>query len=498
VSAPAAVQAQPAEVFARAREGAAALRRLTVAERLARLAALRAVVLARREEVVDRVVRDTGKSRTDALVSEVFGVLDNLAWLEKHAPAALADERVATPIALTGKKSRIFYEPLGTVLVIAPWNYPFYQALVPICCAVAAGNAVVHKPSEWTPLTGLVEDLLAQAGFPPEWVQVVYGDGAVGAELLAQRPDKVLFTGSTRTGRAVLKAAAQGLVPVELELGGKDAMIVFDDVDVTRAAAGAAWGGLTTSGQSCTSVERLYVQDGVYDGFLAELVEVARAVRTSDADDADLGAMTTPFQVEVVARHVADAKAKGAVFHTGGDWDGRSPLIPPMVVDHLTDDMLLMTEETFGPLLPLQRFGTEQEALALANDSEFGLTASVWTADGGRADRVARALRVGGVSINNVMATEANPGLPFGGLGSSGFGRYKGVHGLRGLCTVKSVLVDRNSGKVEANWFPYTAEKYRLFTDLITSLFGTRRSLPRFAVTGLRLERHAQRAARRG
>jgi aldehyde dehydrogenase (NAD+) len=404
---------------------------------------------------------------------------------------------VPTPIALMGKKSRLFYEPLGAVLVIAPWNYPLYQALVPIASAFVAGNTVVHKPSEWTPLTGLVEDLLAEAGFAPGWVEVVYGDGAVGAELVAQRPDKVFFTGSTRTGRAVLRAAADGLVPVELELGSKDPMVVFDDADVTRAAAGAAWGGLTTSGQSCTSVERLYVQDGLYDGFLAELVRVARSIRVEDAPDADLGAMTTPFQVEIVARQVADAKAKGAVFHTGGDWDGRDPFVPPMVVDHLTDDMLLVTEETFGPVLPLRRFATEDEAVALANSSEFGLTASVWTADLARADRVARALQVGGVSVNNVMATEANPGLPFGGVKSSGFGRYKGVHGLRSFCNVKSVLVDKNSATIEANWFPYTPDKHRLFGALMEGLFGDRRSLVRFAAAGLRLERHAQQAARR-
>lgn len=487
----------PSEAFARARAAAVSLRRLTVEQRVERLAALRRVVLARREEVVDRITAETGKSRTDALVSEVYGVLDNLAWLEKYAARALADEKVPTPIALMGKKSRVLYEPLGTVLVIAPWNYPFYQALVPITSAVVAGSTVVHKPSEWTPLTGLVEDLLDEAGFAPGWVQVVYGDGRVGAELVAQRPDKVFFTGSTRTGRAVLATAAEGLVPVELELGGKDAMIVFDDVDVVRAAAGAAWGGLTVTGQSCTSVERLYVQEGVYDAFRDELVQVASRLRQAfpDPGDADLGAMTTDFQVEIVARQLADARAKGAVVHTGGEWDGRSRLVPPVVVDHLTDDMLVVTEETFGPVLALRSFRTEEEAVALANASEHGLTASVWTADQQRADRVARALEVGGVSVNNVMATEANPGLPFGGVKSSGFGRYKGVYGLRAFCNVKSVLVDRNSGKVEANWYPYTAEKYRLFTSLMTALFGERRSLVRFAAAGLRLERHAQRAA---
>lgn len=486
-------------LFERAHQGALSLRQLTVAQRLTRIAALRAVVLARREEIVDRITQDTGKSRADALISEVYGVLDNLAYLEKHAPGALADRKVPTPIALMGKSSRLWFEPLGTVLVIAPWNYPFYQALAPITCAFVAGNTVVHKPSEWTPLTGLVEELLAEAGFAPNWVQVAYGDGRVGAELLAQRPGKVFFTGSTRTGRAVLQAAAPLLVPAELELGGKDAMIVFDDVNIGRATAGAAWGGLTTTGQSCTSVERIYVQEGIYSAFRDGLVRVVEGLTQAaqGAGDADLGAMTTDFQVEIVARQVADAKDKGAVFHTGGEWDGRSRLIPPMVVDNLRDDMLLVTEETFGPLLPLRPFRTEDEAVQLANDSEFGLTASVWTHDMERATRVGRALAVGGVSINNVMGTEANPALPFGGTKDSGFGRYKGEQGLHAFCNVKSVLIDKDSSKAEANWYPYSAEKYRLFTELMLSLFGEQRArLVRFGLAGLRLEGYQKRASR--
>jgi acyl-CoA reductase-like NAD-dependent aldehyde dehydrogenase len=500
-AAPSADATTAAQYVQRARQGSQSLRRLSLPERLHHIALLREVILRRREEIIERIQRDTGKSRSDALISEIFGVLDNLAWLEAHAPKALADRKQPTPLALMGKTSWTWYEPLGTILIISPWNYPFYQAIVPITCAVAAGNTVLYKPSEWTPLEGLVEDVVAEAQFAPNWVQVVYGDGAAGAALVEQRPDKIFFTGSTRTGRRILAQAAPHLIPVELELGGKDAMIVFDDVTIARAAAGAAWGALTTTGQSCTSVERLYVQRSIYGPFRDELVRQVRQLSqaTDRHGDADLGAMTTDFQVKIVAEQVADAKAKGAALLTGADWDGVSRMIPPMVVDKVTDDMALASQETFGPIIPLMPFDSEDEVIRRANDSEYGLTASVWTKDLTRAARVSRALTVGGVSVNNVMATEANPALPFGGVKNSGFGRYKGEHGLHAFCNVKSVLIDKDSAKIEANWYPYTTEKYRRFTALTVNLFGERgvKRLIKFALAGLKLERYSNQAAKK-
>jgi len=365
--------------FQKAKNAETELRKLTVKERIEKLTNLKKIVLERREWIIDKIQGDTGKSRSDALVSEIFGVLDHLSYLEKNAAKALADKSVSTPIELMGKKSKIYFEPLGTVLIISPWNYPFYQAVVPITAAFVAGNAVVYKPSEHTPLTGVVEELLKQAGFKEDWVKIVYGDGKTGAALIEQRPDKIMFTGSDRTGRKIMEQASKHLIPVELELGGKDPMIVFDDANIVRAAAGAVWGGLTNLGQSCTSVERIYVQQSIYNDFKAEIIKQVELIKqeTDKDGDADVGAMTLDFQVETIKNHLDDAKSKGAEILTGNEWDGKSKLIPPMVIDKVTPEMKVISEESFGPFLPLISYETEDEVIVFANDFEFGLSANV-------------------------------------------------------------------------------------------------------------------------
>ena len=482
-----------------ARAGARSFARLTLDERAQRIGVLRRAVLARRESIIDHIQSDTAKTRTDALLSEVLRVVDALDWLEHDGVTHLRDQAVRTPAERPGTQSYTSYEPFGTVLVIAPWDHPFYQALVPIASALLAGNTVIHKPSEWAPLEGLIESLLAEAGFAPHWAQVVYGTGKVAATLIDQRPDKIFFTGSTRTGEKVLAQAAASLVPVELALGGKDPMIVFDDVDIRRAAAGAAWGALTDAGQSSTSVERLYVQASIYETFMTALVgEVERIKQEIDTDgDADVGVMTTDAHVRVVAGHLADALAKGGVLLTGSDWNGVSRLVPPMVIAEATDDMRLVNHETYGPVIPLLRFETEDEVVRRANDSEYGLSASVWSHDLARAQRVARRLDCGSVSINNVMATQANPALPFGGRKRSGFGCIAGVAGLRSFCQVKSVVIDKDSSKIEANWYPYTREKYRMLAEMLIPRPspGLRMSARR-AWMRWKLRRHASRARR--
>lgn len=471
-----------------------------VSGRLHFISKLREVIINKREKIIDQIQTENGKSRSDALISEIFGVLDYLHWLEKNTAKALEDEAIPTPIALLGKKSKIFYEPLGTILIISPWNYPFYQAIVPIATAFATGNAVIYKPSELTPLKGLVEELLNDSGFKSEWVQIAYGDGVMGKELIDQRPDKIFFTGSVATGKKIMAQASEQLIPVELELGGKDPTIVFEDANLERAVRGVLWGALTCSGQSCTSVEQIYVHENIYDSFREKLLKEVAKVRVGvDSNgEGEIGQMTSEAQVQIVANQLSQALDKGAKLIFGQEWDRQSKMIPPLVLENITEDMDVMQEETFGPMLPLYKFRSEQDLIDTLNKSKYGLSASIWSKDKDRCLRVARALKTGNVSINNVMLTEGNPALPFGGVKDSGIGRYKGVFGLHGFCHMKSVIIDSNSSKVEVNWFPYTEKKYKSFDKMMVSLFsGGVKNFINFALTGMGLESYSDKIAKK-
>jgi acyl-CoA reductase-like NAD-dependent aldehyde dehydrogenase len=486
-------------VMAKARHAKKEINQLSVKERVNVVSALKELILLRKDEIIERIQRDTQKCMGDALISEIFSTVDYLHFLEKEAVKALQDETVKTPLALLGKKSQIYFESLGVMLIISPWNYPFYQAIVPIMTSFVCGNSTIYKPSEFTPLTGLVESLLEQAGVQPYWVQVCYGDGQMGSELIEARPNKIFFTGSVATGKKIMRLASDHLIPVELELGGKDPAIVFNDVNIKRAIAGLTWGSLTNNGQSCTSVERIYVQDEIYNQFKNAMIDSVNKIKqTVDKNaDSDIGFMTTPMQVAILKEQLRDALAKGATLYTGHEWDGESLHVPPMVMDGITLDMKIAKEESFGPFICLYSFETEAEVINFANDSDFGLAASVWSADKNRALRVARALECGNVSINNVMLTEGNPYLPFGGRKQSGIGSYKGIYGLKSFSQMKSIIIDGNSSKIEANWYPYTPKKYGLFTNLTLGLFGGGiKNFVKFVFSGLKLEAYSAKAKR--
>jgi len=463
--------------FDKARGAFQTIRAMSVGERLAELEKLKRYFLDNKDHIVNRVVEETGKSKMDALTSEVFTILDVIDYYIKNAEKHLRPVKVATPIILFPKKSRIYYEPLGTVLVISPWNYPMNLAWLPILTAFVAGNSIVFKPSEWTPLKGLMEDIIRDSGFMKDAIQIVYGGKDTGRKLIDQKPARIMFTGSTRAGKQIMKQAADHLIPVELELGGKDPMVIFDDANIDRAAHAATWGGILNCGQTCTSVERVLVQDKVYDEFvsnlrgkMAKLTTYQTQEGVPDEGNMDVGVMTAPFQVEQVVDQIEDAKTRGATIQTGGERVGDSHCVQPTLITDVDDTMKVVTEETFGPVISVQKFSTEDDAIRMANDSQYGLSASVWTADTTRAERMAHNIETGNVSINNVLATQVNSALPYGGTKESGFGRYKGPHGLHAFSNIKSVLSDGTSQR-EIFWYPYSKEKYALMSKMLDAIY---------------------------
>ncbi len=435
------------------------------------------------------IALDTGKVLTEALVADIMPTLDGIDHICKHSEKVLKRHRVKTPLLLIGKKSFIEFMPRGTILVISPWNYPFQLAMVPMVSALASGNTVILKPSEVTPLVGkCIEDLFMKAGFPEGVVQVAHGGKEVGAAFTNGSPDYIFFTGSIRTGKMIQEVAARELIPTTLELGGKDPMIVFADANLERAAKGAAWAAFTNSGQVCMSTERLYVEKSIYPTFLSLLKKEISLLKQGSDMDADVGSMTDPRQIQIVKDQLEDAMNHGAILETGvppQEWkDGM--FLPLMLVSNVSHKMKIIQEESFGPILPIVPFDTEEEAVRLANDTIYGLNASVWSMDSAKARRVASQLISGSVVINDAIITVANHGLPFGGAKQSGIGRYHSEAGLRIFCHEKAVMEDRGRRKSEIQWYPYQ-DKYPLFLNLFKSYFQKNRNWITFAKSYLRL-----------
>jgi succinate-semialdehyde dehydrogenase/glutarate-semialdehyde dehydrogenase len=425
------------------------------AERARALERLRRVMAERAEEIAELVRAETGKVHGEAL-SEVLVACDYARYLSRVAPGFLLGRR-ASAGWLPHRRARVVYEPYGVIGAITPWNYPFAIDVSVVGTALAAGNGVVLKPSEYTPLTGrLVAELVAEATELADLVTVATGDGRTGAALLRAGVDKVAFTGSTATGRKVMAAAAETLTPVVLELGGKDAMIVCADADVERAARGAVWGAFYGCGQVCMSIERVYVVDAVYDDFVRAVVAEARRVRTSDEPEAMIGSLIAPFQLEKVERQVRDAVARGARVLLGGrviDIDVPGHFFEPTIIVNVDQEMEILREETFGPVLPIVRVKDEDEAVRLANETRYGLDASIWTRDRKKARRIAERLQVGTVLINDHLINYAMPDVPFGGARESGFGRVHGLEGLREFARPKAWVEDRLALGREPHWF---------------------------------------------
>jgi acyl-CoA reductase-like NAD-dependent aldehyde dehydrogenase len=441
---------------------------------------LRSWIVANRKQLLDTVVAENGKTYEDAMLAELFYVCDSLGFWAKSAEKYLADERIrAHSPFLVGKKVMTRYRPIGLVGVIGPWNYPLVNGFADCIPALMAGNAVVLKPSEVAPLaTVLVGEGLRAAGLPEFVLPVATGGGATGAALIDE-VDMIMFTGSTATGRKVAMRAAERLIPASLELGGKDPMIVCADADVERAANVAVQWAMGNAGQICIAIERVYVEEPVYDTFVTKVVDKVRALRQgvpSAPGAVEVGAVTFGPQAEVLERHVQDAVDKGARVLVGGKRrPGPGRFFEPTVLTGVDHTMQVMTEESFGPLLPIMKVRDTEEAVRLANDTRYGLNSSVFTKDVEKGERLARRLEAGNACVNDALMNYLAQEAPFGGAKESGIGVRHGAAGIRKYCSTQTILITRFGLKREPTMFPNRAWKAMVLDRLMVMLWGRRR-----------------------
>ena len=457
-------RAEIPRILARARRAQADWASQPLRTRCALVRRLGQAIYARRQELADLVTRESGKPRVEAVFSDILVSLDTANYYAEHAPLLLQPERVPhhNP-AVKAKAGWLHYEPYGVIADISPWNYPLAIPLGQIIPAVVAGNAVVLKPSELTPWCGaMVGELFARAGFPPDVVQVIQGGGELGAALVERGPDKVVFTGSVATGKRVAESCARRLTPCVLELGGKDAMIVLADADLEVASSAAVWGSFTNCGQACLSVERIYVEASIADRFSERCAAKTQLLKLGPGSDphTEVGPMIRARQVDRVDEQLREAVARGARILTGGR--RRPDLGPcffePTVVADVDHSMRMMQEETFGPILALRSVEDAEEAVSMANDSAFGLAASIWTGDSRRGRRLATQIRAGAVMVNDVASYFGIAEAPHGGRGASGWGRTHSRLGLLELVQVKYVDVDRLPRWPKSWWYGYNEE----------------------------------------
>jgi acyl-CoA reductase-like NAD-dependent aldehyde dehydrogenase len=430
------------------------------------------------EQIVATICSETGKTFEDAELAEIGYAGNAFGFWAKGGSEYLADERVkSSQVLVKGKKLILRYRPLGLIGVIGPWNYPLTNSFGDCIPALMAGNSVILKPSEVTPLTSLLmAEGLSECGLPGNVLQIATGRGETGAALI-EHVDMIMFTGSTRTGRKVAEAAARRLIPASLELGGKDPMLVLADADVERAANFATYYSMQNAGQTCISIERVYVEAPVYDEFVAKVSEKVRALRVgkpAGPGSVEVGAITFPAQLETIKDHVADATRKGARVLTGGnEVQGAGRFFEPTVLVDVDHSMKCMTEETFGPTLPIMKVSDAEEAVRLANDSPYGLGASVFSRDTERGEAIARRLEVGAANVNDAMINYTVLELPMGGAKASGLGSRHGAGGIRKYCSQQAIVVTpKLAMKKEIFMYPYKNRRSRLLAGFFKFMYG--------------------------
>jgi len=451
-----------------------------VSERVALLRRFQNVLSERRDDVARLLCREAGKPVAEALATEVMVVLDAAQFCIRHAHEFLRDKPLPHGnIVMNIKRGKLVREPYGVIGIIAPWNYPFSIPAIETLGALVTGNAVVLKPSELTSLIALeLRRILLAAGLPPDLMQVVVGEGPVGAALIESPIDKLIFTGSVGTGKRVGEAAARRLLPVVLELGGKDPMIVLDDANLEIATSGALWGAFMNAGQTCLSVERCYVHRTLYEPFLEMCKKKMARLRIGNGIDseADIGPMIHERQLRIVEEHVNDAIQQGARLLAGGRRMtelGPNYYAPTLLAD-VTHDMRLMREETFGPVLPVAPFDSDEQAIDLANNSDFGLAASVWTRSRRRGEALAAKIKAGTVMLNDVISCFGIADAPHGGFKHSGIGRTHGELGLQEMVQIKYVDVDLLPGVRKPWWFGYGRPYQQAMEGFVDALFAVR------------------------
>ena len=429
------------------------------------------------ERFLDTLVSETGKTREDAALAELGYAASAFGFWAKNAEKYLRDEKIrpSSPFLL-GRKVYVRYEPHGLIGVIGPWNYPFTNGVGDCIPALAAGNAVICKPSSVTPLTSLfIEEGFRACGLPEDVFQVLVARGAMGSELV-DLVDMVMFTGSTEVGKQIMERASKTLTPVSLELGGKDPMIVLEDADLERATNAALFWSMQNTGQTCISVERVYVEESIYDEFTQKVSEKARALRQGvpgEFGSVDLGSFINPPQADIVEAHVKDAVDKGAKVLAGGHrGSGAGTFYEPTVLRDVDHTMEIMTEETFGPTLPIMKVRDVEEAVRLANDTPYGLQASVYTKDLAKGEAVAKQIEAGAVVVNDSNANYLALEAPMGGWKTSGLGVRHGAEGIRKYCRRQTILITRFAMKKDLYMFPYRAGTSKLLVRLLKLLYG--------------------------